>query len=349
MANAGSSWELVFGAGYIVPPCKGLDDEEVARHVVGSQFDIETLLSKYFLPIFSKDSENYPIGVGFISKNDPQENDIRALIRSVALENNDKKEFASRSLAFRLAQATTRRSKKPGLFVVLVGQNEVNHRVALWKFPADESIQAQITDQGISIRLIQDAFSGNSTYLKGAMFEGTAASTSFWRGRIEDRQTKSRIREMADFWVTDFLQSRPAMTDTSGTRLLSKGLRSVINQTRDIETQQSLIDAASVIKEQTGINISLNDFAQRYLPSTIRKKFISVIGGSELAQSIFRIDRETLVKEFKYKSIILENQFVLRGPLEQFDDVVHVGEPNEEGIVEITLQGRIASQAIKTR
>lgn len=349
MTPNGPSWELIFGAGYIVPPCQGLDVEETEANIVGSHFELETFPAEYFLPIFSKQADEYPIEIGFSPQNGEQENEVRRLVRTIALAAHEEKAAASKNLAVFLAQATTRRSKKPGLLVALAGRKENNHRVVLWKFPADESIQAHVSDGGIVIRLIQDAFSGNSTYLKVAMFEGTAAATSFWRGRIEDRQTKSRIREMADFWVINFLRSRPAMTDTRGTRLLAKALRSVVNRMEDVESQQALVDAANVIQGQTGRNISLDDFAQTYLPPVIRPAFIRAVGGPEMTREIFRLDRETLERELKYKSIALDNQFVIRGPLEQFDDVVQIKETAEEDVVELTLTGRITSQVIKTR
>lgn len=349
MAPNKEIWELLFGAGYIVPPCKGLEPAQVEARVVGSPVDIASLPIDYFLTLFSKEADDYPIDIVFSPENGRQENKVRTLVRAIALEDEKVKANNSLELAYCLARATTRRSKKPGLFVVLAGHTNDNHRVVLWKFPADESIQASVTKEGISIRLIHDAFSGNSTYLKVAMFDGIPATTSFWRGKIEDRQTKSRVREVADFWVVDFLQSRPAVTDAGGTRLLARVLRDTIRKTKDIEVKQSLVDAASVIKGQAGRNITLEDFADSYLPEDIRQNFIRVAGGPEISSDLFRIDRDVLDQELRYKSLSLDNQFIVRGPLEQFNDIVQIEDTDEEGVVEVSLRGRITSQEIFTK
>jgi len=93
-------------------------------------------------------------------------------------------------------------------------------RVLLWKFPSEENLQANISAHGLTIKLLQDAFSRKSHYFKAAMFEGTPATTSFWTGKVEDKQAKQSVKEVADFWVTGFLNARPVLTEVRGSRIL---------------------------------------------------------------------------------------------------------------------------------
>ncbi|NVM23847.1 MAG: hypothetical protein HWN68_18965 [Desulfobacterales bacterium] len=348
MSPKTESWELLFCAGYIVWPCKGLEPDAVQDRVAGSPINVDTIPTSFFLPLFAESAERCPIDIGFALEGEKQENTVRNLVRSIAFDEPTKKAHAAQELAYRLACATTRRSPL-GLFVVLAGQANEHTRVLLWKFPADESLQARISAGGITIRLIQDAFSRKSTYFKAAMFEGTPARTTFWRGKIEDKQAKHRVTEAADFWIADFLSAKPALTDARGTRLLARALRETVKQTKSVEIKEDLVAAAVAIKSQVDRNISLDEFASSYLPKDARPIFIEKAGGPALADAIFRIDRATLERELRFKSIVLDNLFIIKGPLDRFDDVVDVEPTDQEGVVEVSLRGTITSQAVQTR
>jgi len=56
-----------------------------------------------------------------------------------------------------------------------------------------------------------------------------------------------------------------------------------------------------------------------------------------------------LDSELKFRAIVLDNLFTVRGPLDRFDDVVKIEQTNEDGVVEVSLRGRITSLAIPNR
>lgn len=341
-------WELLFCAGYIVQPSKGLEPDGVRDRVAGSPIDIATIPISFFLPLFTESAAKCQIDISFVPEDGKQENVVRSLVRALAFDDLAQKVLAAQALAYRLACTTTRRSP-PGLLVVLAGQRQKQTRVLLGKFPANESLQASIFASGITIRLLQDVFASKSTYFKAAMFEGTLASTTFWRGKVEDKQAKQRVTEAADFWVVDFLAARPELTPARGTRLLARGLREAIKQAPSVETKEALAAAAQVIKSQVDRDLSLHDFANNYLPEEARQTFVKAAGSPAIADTSFRIDVTTLEREFRYKSILLDNAFVIKGPLEQFDNVVKVQNTDQEGVVEVSLRGRITSQTVQTR
>jgi hypothetical protein len=156
-------WSLGFCAGYIVQPCWGLELEVIEDHITGSAMDITSLPERFFLPLFTESAEKCPIDIAFLPENGKQENLIRGLIRSIAFEDDLQKTQAARVLACRLAHVMTKRSSA-GLFVVLAGSANEVARVLLWKFPAEESLQASVSASGITITLLQDAFSRRSNY-----------------------------------------------------------------------------------------------------------------------------------------------------------------------------------------
>ena len=348
MSMDDESWNLLFCAGYIVHPCKDLETEEVERLVRGSQTDIDAIPSAFFLPLFSRSANEYPIEVAFISEGQAQRNEVRTLVRSIAFDEPQKREDASRKLALRLATVTDKRSQ-PGLLVILVGQKESSYRVLLWKFPSDESLQAIMSAQGITIKLTDDAFSRRSTYFKAAMFEGTMAETSLWRGAVEDKQAKQRVTESAEFWIADFLAARSVLTDVHGTRIAGKALKKIIDKTDVVETKEQLVAAARVLKTQGDRNISFSEVANDYLPEESRNDFLEAVGGPEIAEGIFRLDPQTLETELRVKYIVLNRKFTVRGPLDEFDEGVRVVSTGEVGEVEVSLRGKITSQSVKTR
>ncbi len=107
MSMDDESWNLLFCAGYIVHPCKDLETEEVERLVRGSQTDVDAIPSAFFLTLFSRRANEYPIEVAFVSEGQAQRNEVRTLVRSIAFDEPQKREDASRKLALRLATPKT--------------------------------------------------------------------------------------------------------------------------------------------------------------------------------------------------------------------------------------------------
>jgi len=339
------SWDLYFCAAYLVPPCKGQTPEAVAEMVQGSVLDTDSLPTDFFLPLFSQVADEHPIQVAFAAEDGEQRNAVRTLIRAVAFDDVGRNS-ACRELSYRLALATDGRSRKPGLFVVLAGRASNVARVLLWKFPSDQSLQAKVRQGMMTVSLLEDAFSRKGRFFKAAMFEGTAASTSFWTGTVEDRQARSRAREVSDFWVVSFLRARLAFTDSGGSRLLAKALRGTLKKTDSPEAKGALIAAAMVIKSQGDTVITLGDFARGYLPRDAQAIFGKLVGGPAVMRLQFRLDPAVLEKELKLRTIALANEFIIRGPLDTFDEVVTVGSPDQLGAVDISVHGVIASQAL---
>jgi hypothetical protein len=342
------SWHFEFCAAYVVPPCAGMSTAEARRAIRGSSIDVSTIPQGFFLPLFGAAVTSCRIGIVFAPEGGEQRNPVRDLLVAIVGDAQGAKDRACRDLACRLAEATTRRSPG-GLFVVLSGRLGDMWRVVLWKFPADEALQAEISDGSITINLLRDAFSKSSSYFKAAVFEGGPAERAFWEGRVEDRQTKQRLREVADFWVEGFLAARLAFKPAHGTRVLARALRQLLSRVDSAGDRDALIAAATVAKAHPGRLISIGGFAGDYLPEELGEVLIEIAGGSEVADHAFELDSETLEKEFKVRSLMLDNQFTVKGPMDEFDDVVRVRDTDEPGQVEVTLSGSLTSEKIGSR
>lgn len=345
MLRAVESWKLSFCAGYVVPSCKNLEPKVIQENVKGSPINVNSLPIEYFHSLFADSDKKCPIDILFVSENSTQQNAVRDLIRSIAVDTLDKKAKAAHELAYRLARATDKRSPS-GLFIIIAGSANGLTRVVLWKFPSDESLQAKMSSEGLIIRLIKNAFSRKSHYFKAAMFEGTPATTAFWKGKVEDNQAKQRVPEASEFWIADFLKAQSALTDSRGTKILARTVQKIIKQKNlPMETKEAVVAAATVLKSQGDSDISMRVFAD-YLPEVLRSTFIKAAGGPEIADTTFKIDPITLENELKFKSIFLDNLFMVRGPLDKFDKVVKIKSTEHKDIVEISLRGKITSQTL---
>lgn len=342
------SWEFEFCAAYLVPPCSATVQSEVADRVTGSTVEVDSIPHEFFVPLFEAATRSCPIGIVFGPEGGEQRNAVRDLVRTIAHGAYAAKETAAMELACRLARATTKRSPI-GLFVVLTGRFTELGRVALWKFPADEALQAQISDAGISINLLRDSFSRSSSYFKAAVFQGGPAETHFWEGQVEDRQAKQRVPEVADFWVVGFLTGRLAFTPVHGTRVLARALRQALTKAESAEDRDALMAAATVAKAQAGRRTSVAEFVGRYLPDHLADLVVGIAGGVEVADHMFELDATTLEKELKFRSLILDEFFTVKGPVDQFDDVVRIEELEETSQVEVSLRGHITSHKLASR
>jgi hypothetical protein len=347
-ASPDTSWKLLFAAGYLVPPCRGMDQSQVVSSVLGSPIQVSALPAAFFYPLFSQQAEQAPTLVDFASEGGKQQNTVRDLVRDLAFGDAQVRADASRTLALRLASVTSRRSPE-GLFLLLVGKTNAQVRIVLWKFPADQSIQAQLVDSRLTVRIVDDAFSRRSTFFKSAMFEGTSANTSFWKGRVEDRQASLRVREVADYWVYDFLACRPSLTDAHGTRVLANALRETIARTVDIDQRDVLITVAALLRAKSGYQLTLVDFADQFLPDSSRSQFLELAGSEDIWGTPFRIDGDTVADIIRIRSMTLNEHFTVRGPIDEFDDVVSVEPTQEKRVVRVSLEGTITSQSILRR
>ncbi len=345
-----TDWTIMFCAGYIVPPSKHVSKlTDVLVTIEGSTFDLNPSTHRYFYPRFVSSPTSCTIEIGFTHTDGVQQNDVRDLIRKMAFGDNDVRASASHTLAARLGHATDRRSPA-GLFVSLVGENGQSRRVVFFKFPADESLQATFAEEGLSINVIEGAFSRKTDFFKAAVYEGRDTDTALWGGRVEDKQSGSRIHEVSDYWVMGFLRSVPQLTTARGTRLLTKALKTTINKSEDPDEQYALMAAATAIKSQADRNITLREFTEGYLPEAIRERFLREVGNPTLADAPFRIDESVLDQQLAFRTIVLHNRFSVSGPPEGFQnpDIFTQVDSVDSGVA-LTIRGRIVDQKLRAR
>ena len=345
-------WRISYCAGYVVPPCKHLDHAAAAEQIQGSSVTLSSRVHRYFHPKLVESPQSCTVHIAFTPTEGEQRNDIRDLVRRLAFGDLAEQNEASRELAVHLALASDKRShrKSPvGLFIVLRGVLNEEVRIVLFKFPADESLQATFAEEGLSISVIEGAFSRGTDFFKAAVFQGNRANTTFWSGQVEDKQASQRVSGVSDLWVIGFLKALPRLTAVEGSRILAKSLRNVAAKIGDPSMQHELIAAATTIKSQSDRNITLREFSENYLSSEIREFFLSELGSPLLADVPFPLDSRTFDEQFGVKTVLLDSQFSVIGPLDAYENLnVYAQSDHDDGTAEITLRGRIISEQLKT-
>lgn len=349
----GNLTQLHYCAAFHVPPCRGLDEGAARAAVKGSQVKLNRKLTDFFLPKFDNALSTCTTDITFTPANDgSQNNSIRQHVSSIGHGTTHARTRASQRLAHALALATDNRSRV-GLMLVLVGGSNGVNRVAIWKYPSDESITAHFSNGAIQLELIKDAFTHHSEHFKAAIFEGTKAKTSFWEGKVEDRQSlNSKYGEVAKFWINDFLLARPSLSDTVGTKQIISLVKAMALRERNAVIKDQLFSSLTTLKSRSGEPISFAVFADNYLPKDRRQSFLDKARFHGL-DNVFRVDADVMDYEFAVRQIQLHNHATVTAPDKTFDQIVRIARPKRTGSdsngdgVTITVTGIIVSETYR--
>lgn len=260
----------------------------------------------------------------------------------------NKKKDEAISLALRLALSTDHRSTR-GLLLIVCGMTlSDEHRVAIFKLPSDDSIEAIPSDSGLIVRQIEWAFSSKTEYFKAAVFQGNSSQTSFWSGQVEDRQATSRSLEVSGLWVNDFLQAQPETTDARGTRFLIQNIKKLLEAKTDDDSRHQIISAVQTIRSQSSRYITLTEFARNYLNPELAEIYLGLPDVDTLKDEIFKLDFNTLDQLSGTRSIILDSDFVITGPVENFNDTDKLIETTQNGSHIFIIKGKIVGERLKS-
>jgi len=342
-------WEYNFCAAYVVEPGIGVPNEELSGKVSGAVIEISDIPLDVLNRLFIKPRDSYPIGFLFKAEHYgddvKQHNPIRELMQDIAGKDKEKKAESSLQLAIRLA-SVTRSISGVGLLVFLLGRKDKDSRLVIWKFPQEETIQARSGESKIIIQRIEDAFSTESTYVKAAILEDDDPKNKFWTGRLEDRQSKDRAREVADYWIDGFLDSRPEITGPYGTKLLCKAIRKAIQKSDDPDHIVQLVSSLISLRELDGRIMSFREFLDQTLPGDAGKIAIDSFEYPNLLDESFRVSMEHIGKVAGSRKLTLASGVIVIGPLSGFDDVITIEQLDHEGKKRITIEGKIIKQTV---
>jgi hypothetical protein len=291
--------------GYIAPQKDS--NEEIS--ILSKNLDIQESdpTSKYLLKIFDKALNECRIKIQFIS-DDLQHNEFREnLLKLMRAKDLESKKEISDQFAEKMAKLTDERMGN-GLLMIVQGEKGNTTRLVISRFKSEEMIFTKILKGDLKIDFIKEAFSKKTREYKSVLFEDVISNRSFWTGFAVDKQSSADgVRDLSDYWVEDFLTAKSVINDIQGTVYLARTLKNLIKSIEDVDQQQAIIDSIITIHSRGDGDISINEYANSYLPLELREIIKKEVNDDHYFNSRFTIDTETFNTQLGYKTVILQN------------------------------------------
>lgn len=252
---------------------------------------------------------------------------------------------AALSLARRLAQAMDQRST-PCLFVPVAFRDGERRAVFLWTFPRDEAFRLRRGRAGPAIEVLTDVFSQTSRLRKAARFQGRKLRAEFLSGQALDFQANHASRDVADFWIARFLESRFGIGGDAGTRLLARVVRKAYEECTELEDKEALYTAVMAMRRSPQRRVSLQDFADRYLETSVRDAFLAGAPNQESLNSVFDFNRDVFDSTLHFRVFQLDTGVFVSSPLTQIGESVQIAEGRRR---QLSCRGQIVNEQLRTR
>ncbi|HEV3298617.1 MAG TPA: hypothetical protein VG055_03210 [Planctomycetaceae bacterium] len=268
----------------------------------------------------------------------------RDLILAYAFGNSRSAKSSALALATRLSLAMDDRS--PFTLMLLAAYRNANtRRTVIWAFPKEEPFHFATSGTHARIKILNDAFSKTSSFRKGAAFEGINSPHSFLNGHIIDRQAEHGYGTAADYWVSNFLESRPSLTGTAGTKLLAKCLRATYDALDAPEDRDQISNAIVAAHASRRPTWSLQRFANEYLSGAAKDMFIAK-SPPESRASTFRLQKDEFEKKLNFRVFRLADDVMVSAPFGRIGASVKLRDGEERWL---TCEGRVVDEKVRAR
>jgi hypothetical protein len=327
---------------FLVHPAKNEDEPPDVR---GARLPLHGKLFQMLNALYANADEECDIEIVFRPRADGhQDNDCRNLLVSYI---DDPAMDSGRAIAARLQSVTTHRSGL-GLLFLVIGSEGQQKRLILARFPADQGVIAQERERRLDVEFIERVFMKSAKAYKSALYMGAATDGGFWDGRAVDKQINN-VRELSNYWISEFLDSELRTTGPAGTKRLAIALRQAIRSTNDANVRRELLAAAELLRGQHGRRVSPERVARnlRLSPASVAA-ITDALPRSELFSETFQFDREEFDRHVFYRSVELDNGAFLIGENAEFDTIFQK-QPLQvaEDRVRYTTEGRIVKEQLR--
>lgn len=324
----------------LVPPFIESDEKfEIQSKLLSAK----TKATEYLHQVFDKSLSDAKVEIAFKS-DDKQRNEFREhLLNILNKPTNQQKKYHTDKLAYSLFEQTDDRNGT-GLLVIMEGLKASTSRIVIARFKGEDGLYNNSST--FDIDYVPEVFTKKSKHYKLAVFEDIISKTSFWKGFAVDKQTSaSQYKQISEFWVSDFLQCRPAITAYQGTSQFSKVMKSILSKSSDIVEQEAIINAISTLKSKKVQNISIKQFCIDYLPLELFDKVKNEVKDEQYFESSFPIDLDVYKKEFGKMVVSLANGITAFIPTNSYEKYV-VEETADNGDKQITIKGKLQSKKL---
>jgi hypothetical protein len=253
-----------------------------------------------------------------------------------------------RAIANRLARMTDQRSGL-GLLFLIAGKEGRHHKIVISRFPTDYAILAEEHQEDLTVEFLERVFMKSATSYKAAAYQDTSLDAGFWLGRAVDKQINSRVAQVSDYWIFDFLDSDFQVTGPQGTRRLGIALRNAAKKAEDIHVKSEIAAAVTLAGGLRGKKTSIREFEEHFgLSATAVEAIENELATPALAEERFQFDLDEFRTQVPYRSIELNNGGLLTADATDFDKVFHREVIDEkEQKVRFSTEGKVVSERLR--
>lgn len=332
---------------FLVHPAKNLEEQpKIGGTEIPIGSDVGVLLSAAFI----RAQQDCQVDITFDMAEDGTQHNARrdmvlTLVKDPSISN-------ARVLAGALQEVTTNRSGL-GLFFALTGESDDRKTKMLYlcRFPADNGIVAEETDQQLHVDFLEQVFLKNASSYKAVLYEGTSTTNGFWQGRAVDKQVSKRDLSISGYWIREFLLSDFKTTPELGTKRLATALTTTISASDDIEIKTELTALATIARNFNNKVISIDKLATTLnLSQRSSNALMDTLQRRDLAFTQFIFSAKEFAKHIKFKQIYLSNGAYLTAPPGKFDKVFkQTAVENVPGNICFSTTGKILDEQLRKR
>ncbi len=248
----------------------------------------------------------------------------------------------SQLLSKRLGLAMDNRSDVSLLVVSVHELSATARQVCLWTFPRGEVLlrRGPAVDLG-------DAFILQSQLRKAALLSGADNRAGFLTARVLDYQVRGDDLKAGDFWVLEFLDSRPQMSGPEATSRFAAVARAANNKLEEsLEDQEILHTAIAAVRTHSKKRWSITDFATELLPpGRVRDEVLKSSKLEDERNAVFDLDVEQFDRLIEYHVYHLANGIRVSAPFGEIGEGVTV-EESRDGVRSLTATGVIETERL---
>lgn len=326
---------------YLVHPAKGNPNPQP---IGGSGVALSGKMYDLLQGVYDRSEKECNIAISFnMNSSGAQQNDCRDLVTDYLNGPNLKK---GRQIAKRLADHTDNRSRL-GLLFLIAGQEGLDRKIIISRFPADSGILAEQAGGALNVEFLERIFMKSAKSYKAAVYRHSSLSSGFWKGHAIDKQMDDQEINLSGYWITDFLDSDFVTTAESGTRRLAIACRNATRQTSDLSVKQEIVSAVILAKNQEGKHLSARDFLDRAGLSPSAKEAVLSEMGPRVVDQKFKFSSEEFGNQITYRSIELDNGAILTAETHEFDKIFESKTIDQlKSKARYTTEGRVVREKI---
>ncbi|WP_332772460.1 hypothetical protein [Phenylobacterium sp.] len=274
-----------------------------------------------------------------------QQNDVRDLVLAYV---SAPSLITGSPIARKLQSATDGRSGL-GLLFLINGQEGLDRKLVISRFPADNGILAEMGRGGLSVEFLERVFMKSAHSYKAAAFRDASLRTGFWKGRAVDRQLNDPAVGLSGYWIKAFLDSDFHTTSAAGTRRLAAALKAAVKLTPDSQAKHAITAAAALAVGMNGQSITLNEFQDRFaLPQPARDAISQSLKSPVALNERFVFDVDEFSRQISFRTVQLNTGVMLTAASTEFDQVFEIEELGD-GRTRFSTEGIIVGETLRRK